>query len=176
MRTPILLLTISTLACAKAETPTPAAPSAPPPATPAPAAPEAPAAAAEKQETLAVLLGAVAKIDVEERSLGAAGATAGKKYAIADAAKIQAALSAVGLEQVADGAQRRCPDTLVLHLVDAAGAEKGAIGLCNTTALTEASALEGPEFFQGSTRGGIKLADEGALKKLLLEAAGTPAS
>lgn len=167
----ICSVTLLSLACAKSE-----APSAPPPAPTAPSPTSAPArvegdtAEPVSKDSIFTLVGTVAKIEIEERSLGEAAAA--KKYSLSDPAKVAAALSAIDLQQIPNGPRRRCPDTLVLHFHDASGAARGGLGLCNTTTLNDASPLEGPEAFAGSIRGGVKLADEAALKKLLIEARG----
>lgn len=170
-RTSILSVTLLALACAKGE-----APSAPPPAPTAPQPTSAPApveAAVDEpvsKDSIFTLVGTVAKIEIEERSLGEAAAA--KKYTLSDPAKVAAALTAIDLQQIPNGARRRCPDTIVLHFQDAGGVARGGLGLCNTTTINDASALEGPEAFAGPIRGGVKLADEAALKKLLIEARG----
>lgn len=170
-RASIFAVTLLTLACAKNEAPTAPPAAAAPPAPPPTSAPvEEAAAEAVSKDSIFTLVGTVAKIEIEERSPGEAAPA--KKYSLSDPAKVAAALAAIDLQQIPNGPRRRCPDTITLHFHDPSGAARGGLGLCNTTALSEASPLEGPEAFAGSIRGGVKLADEAALKKLLIEARG----
>jgi hypothetical protein len=124
------------------EAPPPASASATPPAAPPPAGPSI-------KETV----GAVSKVE-----LMAGGK---KKLEITKAAEVEALLKAIGTEQIPSGPKRRCMDDWTVVMKDAAGAEKGSVGLCKVETL-------GPEFFAPSgERKGITLADEAALKKAL---------
>lgn len=169
-RASILLVTLLALACAKNEAPTAPPAAAAPPPTSAPAPVEADPAEPVSKDSIFTLVGTVAKIEIEERSPGEAAAA--KKYSLSDPAKVAAALAAIDLQQIPNGPRRRCPDTITLHFHDPSGVARGGLGLCNTTSINDTSTLEGPEAFAGTIRGGVKLADEGALKKLLIEARG----
>lgn len=130
-----------------AEAPSAAIPAAPaepaPPATPA--TPTAP--------TMKETLGAVAKIEVM--------AGGKKKTELAKAADVEAVLEAIGTDQTPSGVLRKCPDDWTLVMKDAAGVEKGSVGLCRAETL-------GPEFWAPKgERKGITLADEAGLKKVL---------
>lgn len=124
---------------------------APQPTTP-PEPPKPPPAPALKDT-----LGEIKSIDV------AAGKT--KKPEITKAADVDAVLKAIGLDQTAEGALRKCPDDLTLSLKDKDKKVKGMVGLCNVEGL-------GPEFWtEGGERKGIKVSDEAGLRKVLKLAA-----
>jgi hypothetical protein len=123
-----------------------------PTATTPPEPPKPPPAPALKDT-----LGEIKSIDV------AAGKT--KKPEITKAADVDAVLKAIGLDQTAEGALRKCPDDLTLSLKDKDKKVKGMIGLCNAEGL-------GPEFWtEGGERKGIKVSDEAGLRKILKLAA-----
>jgi hypothetical protein len=85
-----------------------------------------------------------------------------KKKDITKEATVQQIAKAVGSDQVADGAQRKCPDDVTLNLKDKAGADKGKIGFCNVEGLGAEYSAAG-----SSERHGFKVADEPGVRKAL---------
>ena len=88
---------------------------------------------------------------------------------VSDPAAVEAMVAAAGPTATPGGSLRKCPDTIALAFADGAGASLGTVGFCNSGgALTADSPLEGPQLTRGSDTIAVTLADEPALRALVL--------
>jgi hypothetical protein len=143
-----------------------------PPASASAAAtnPVAAAASADRQkpapgQTVGQLLGAVAKVRVEDRRSGVFKPCA----TIARPADVRAIVAAIGMDQVPSEGGRRCPDSARLVFLDRAGKSRGRFGICSDSGFQ--GDLLGPEMvFPAIDRlgRGVKVADWTALQGLVM--------
>lgn len=88
---------------------------------------------------------------------------------VADAGTVAAMVTAAGPTATPGGALRKCPDTIALTFRDSASASLGSVGFCNAGgALTADTPLEGAQLTRGDDTIAVTLADEPALRALVL--------
>lgn len=88
---------------------------------------------------------------------------------VADAATVAAMVAAAGPTATPGGSLRKCPDTIALNFRDGASASLGNLGFCNSGGtLTADTPLEGAQLTRGYDTIAVTLADEPALRTLVL--------
>lgn len=91
-----------------------------------------------------------------------------RRREVTDAATVAAMIAAAAPTEQPGQGLRKCPDTYAVEFSDAARGSFGSLGFCNSGPLTVDTALEGPQLNRGGTTIAVTIADEPALRALVV--------
>ncbi len=131
--------------------------------TPPPQAPAQPPSSGEVVTTNAFTGATVATVLAYD-AMGAAP----RSRQVTDATTVAAMIAAAAPTEVPGQGLRKCPDTYAVEFSDATRGSFGSVGFCNGDALTAETPLEGPQLNRGSSTVAVTLADEPALRALVV--------